>query len=143
MYVGILKAGYGPIRSGTRAYQANFLPATLKTARSLSSVLAVRGSAVYTSNPGFDYQHKGTITVGDLAHAISVSSAAAYTRQVIAQAYAAAPSGVGPEQDPVYGDDFSRYTPLDKILIAAAIALPLAACIVYATNMPHRALRLA
>lgn len=125
MYVAIEKK-FGGIRSGTRAYQANFLPATLATATSLSSVLARSGGAVYAENSGFDYQHKGTILVSDLAHAISKSASASYPRQVIASAYAQAPSGVGAVTDPVYGLDFGAGdgsgSPAKNIAILVGIA---------------------
>lgn len=104
MYQRIV-ARYGPIRSGTRAYQANFLPATLPTAASLSSILAVRGSAVYTANAGFDYRHTGAIRVSDLAHAISTAAASRAVQEAISQTYALRPGEM--PHDPVYGEDFS------------------------------------
>lgn len=103
MYLAIVSK-YGPLRSGTRAYQANFLPATLATATSLSSVLATQGDAVYAANSGFDYTHKGTIAVSDLAHAISVSAVNPAVQSAISQTYAQRPSES--PSDPVYGTDF-------------------------------------
>jgi hypothetical protein len=105
MYKAIVRK-FGALRSGTRCYQANFLPATLATAKDLGSVLARQGGAVYAANAGFDWQHQGTITVGDLAHFISKAAAAPTVKSVLASAYAIAPSGVGPMTDPVYGLDF-------------------------------------
>jgi hypothetical protein len=99
-------AKYGPLNSGTRTYLANFLPAYLSTAKSLTSVLAVKGSAVYNANAGFDYQHTGQITVGDLAYFIGKAAANPTVKALIAAVYAMAPPGVGPEQDPVYGTDY-------------------------------------
>ncbi|HXB28112.1 MAG TPA: hypothetical protein VNV25_25505 [Gemmatimonadaceae bacterium] len=126
-----LIARYGPINSGTRAYLANFLPADLATAKDLSSVLATRGGAVYSANSGLDYQSKGTITVGDLAHFIAKAAGNAAVKSAIQQTYALAPSGVGPQQDPVYGTDFSSSSPISSIpvadiALAAAAALSLA-----------------
>ena len=103
MYRGIV-ARYGAINSGTRAYQGNFLPATLATAKSLSSVLATQGDAVYNANSGFDWQQTGDITVGDLAHAIAKSAASSAVQSAIAQTYDLRP-GESP-RDPVYGTDF-------------------------------------
>ena len=97
-------AKYGPIGSGTRAYQANFLPGTLATARNLSSVLATRGSSVYSANAGLDYQQTGAIRVSDLAHSIAKAAASSAVKSAIAQTYALRP-GESP-QDPVYGTDF-------------------------------------
>lgn len=115
-YMMALVARYGPLRSGTRVYQANFLPATLPTARTLASTLAVRGSAadvcsgchlsqaaVYAANPGLDWQRKGSIVLGDLAHFIARAAAAAPVQSAIAQTYALRP-GDRPH-DPVYGED--------------------------------------
>ena len=76
MYEAII-AKYGPLRSGVRVYQANFLPASLSKATALDSVLARRPSGgcpggaansqyVYCANSGFDTDHTGVITVGDL-----------------------------------------------------------------------------
>ena len=97
-------ARYGPIGSGTRAYQANFLPATLATARSLSSVLATQGDAVYAANSGLDRNHSGAITVGDLAAVVAAMATKPAVQAAIAQTYALRP-GESPK-DPVYGDDF-------------------------------------
>jgi hypothetical protein len=118
MYQNIVSS-FGPINSGTRAYQANFLPATLATATSLSSVLAVKGSvtfvphsqltqaAVYSANSGLDYQHTGEIRVSDLAHFIARAVNTSAVQNAISQTYSVVPTGVGPMQDPVYGTDFS------------------------------------
>lgn len=116
MYKGIV-AKYGSIGSGTRAYQANFLPASMPTCTSLTSVLASQNgggecwsvsaatsASIYSANPGFDYQKKGNIQLGDLAHFIAKSAANSYVQQVIASAYALRPSET--ETDPVYGVDF-------------------------------------
>ena len=127
-YMASQVAAFGPLRSGTRVYQSNFLPASLKTATELSSVLATRPaggcpagitSNVYCANAVFDWQKKGTITVGDLAHFVSKSVPA--VKGAIAQAYAVAPAGVGGVTDPVYGTDLSSSSPVwQKALIAAA-----------------------
>jgi len=109
---------YGPLNSGTRTYQANFLPATLATARSLSSVLATRGSDVYDANSGFDTAGKGTITVQDLANFVAKAAAAPAVKNAIAKTYAV--SGGSP-RDPVYGTDFMKWTPA-KVIVAAAAA---------------------
>lgn len=115
-YMQAQVAAFGPLQSGTRVYQANFLPASLKTATTLDSILAVkpaggcgsgRTANIYCANPGLDYTKKGTITVSDLAHFISKEASLSYVQNVIANAYAVAPDGVGPETDPAYGNDFS------------------------------------
>lgn len=108
---------FGPIRSATRAYQANFLPSTLATAKSLASVLAEKGStrlipgsqlteaAVYHANPSLDANGDGAITVGDLAAKMRAALGAPAVQSAIAQTYALRP-GDGPVADPVLGDDF-------------------------------------
>lgn len=111
-------AGYGPIRSGTRAYQANFLPATLATAHGLKSVLAAAGSSIYTANAGFDTGKKGTITVQDLANFVAHAAGTAAVQQAIAQTYALRP-GERPH-DPVYGEDFGGIS-LGGIAVAAGL----------------------
>lgn len=103
MFMAIVKK-FGPLSSGTRCYQANFLPATLATAKSLTSVLATQGGAVYSANSGLDWSHKGTITVGDLSHFIAKAASAAAVQSAISQTYAARPSES--PNDPVYGTDF-------------------------------------
>ena len=108
---------YGPLRSGTRVYVANFLPCTLPKATDLSYVLAVRGSsapvcpgfqlsqaAVYNANPGLDYQKTGAIRVSDMAHFIAKAAGSSAVKNAIAQTYALRPSET--PQDPVYGTDF-------------------------------------
>jgi hypothetical protein len=109
-------AKYGPIGSGTRAYQANFLPGTLATDRELSSVLATKGSSVYAANTGLDYSGSGAIRVSDLAHAIAKAAATPAVRSAIAQTYALRP-GDSPN-DPVYGTDF--LSPLAPTPLATA-----------------------
>ncbi len=103
-------------QSGARVYQLNFLPATLPTAPSLTSVLARRppggcpsgrSSSFYCANAGFDTARKGYIDVQDLADSVARQAAKPYVQSVIASAYAVAPAGVGSETDPVYGDDFA------------------------------------
>jgi hypothetical protein len=95
---------YGSLRSATRVEQANFLPATLKTATSLSSVLASQGDAYYSANAGFDKNKTGQITVQDLANAMAKSAASSAVQSAIAQTYALRPTES--PHDPVYGDDF-------------------------------------
>lgn len=103
-------------QSGARVYQLNFLPATLRTATDLTSVIATRpaggcpaghSASYYCANAGFDSAHKGFIDVQDLADSVAKQAANPYVQSVIASAYAVAPSGVGPETDPVYGDDYA------------------------------------
>ncbi len=118
------------IRSGTKAYQLNFLPATLSTAGSLDSVLATEGNTneygagnVYGANAGFDYQHKGTITVGDLAHFVAKAAANPTVQSAISQTYALRPSET--MQDPVYGTDFGgntapTFNPKSLVIVAGA-----------------------
>jgi hypothetical protein len=120
---GMFKAivtSYGPLRSGTRCYQANFLPATLATAHGLGSVLATSPSAIYTANAGFDTAHKGTITVQDLANFVARAATTAAVQQAIAATYALRPA-LGRPHDPVYGEDFPRGVPIVGLAIAGGL----------------------
>jgi len=96
---------YGPIRSATRAYQANFLPATLATAHALSDVISSQGDSYYGPNAGLDVDHNGVITLGDLAIVMAKSAAAPAVQTAIANAYQVRPNET--PQDPVYGQDFT------------------------------------
>jgi hypothetical protein len=96
---------YGPIRSGARAYQANFLPATLASARALDSVVSQSGDPYYASNQGLDWQHKGAITVRDLAHFIEHAARTPSVQAAIAQTYELRPEDK--PHEPVLGEDFS------------------------------------
>jgi hypothetical protein len=109
----------GPIRSAVRAYQANFLPATLPTARALSSVLTTAGSLFYRWNPSLDAMHHGYITLADLALVMGRSALAPAVRAATARAYALRPSaGLAAMLSPVYGADY-----LDPFLTVGLWAL--------------------
>jgi hypothetical protein len=95
-----------PLNSGTRVYQANFLPATLSTATTLDSVLATSPGAVYSANAGLDTTKAGVITVQDLANSVARSAATTAVQQAIAAAYALRPNLV--PNDPVYGTDYGH-----------------------------------
>jgi hypothetical protein len=123
----------GPINSGTRAYQSNFLPATMDgtagwtAARSLDDVVVSKSgptnqnAADYNGNIGLDVARKGYITVADLAHFIAKAAASSAVKSAIAQTYALRP-GESP-QDPVYGTDFSSSSPGSGITFSEIIAL--------------------
>jgi hypothetical protein len=91
------------LSSGVLVYEANFWPASLKTDPSMSTVVVASPAAGYTANEVFDTQKKGYITKGDLAHAVASQVPHPAVQAAIAAAYANAPAGVGPMQDPVYG----------------------------------------
>jgi hypothetical protein len=100
---GMVKA-YGPLRSATRVYQANFLPATLKTAPALASVMAWRGSPEYAGNAVLDATGDGAITVSDIAWWMAKEAAAPEVQAAIARAYALRPTET--RANTVYGQDF-------------------------------------
>jgi len=128
-FVG-LQNRYGPIRSGLRVYQANFLPGTLPIIKTLDGVLAHEGNLnewnagnVYGANAGFDKAHKGTITLDDLKNAVTESLATPAVQSAIKQTYALRPGEM--MQDPVYGTDFGpgnlfQLTPQRLLLVGAA-----------------------
>lgn len=100
---GMVKA-YGPLKSATRVYQANFLPATLKTAPHLSSVVAWKGSQAYNANAILDASKDGAITVSDLAWWMAVEAAHPEAHDALTRAYALRPTEK-PQNAP-YGGDF-------------------------------------
>lgn len=139
-YLGGLVASYGPLRSGVRVYQGNFLPATLNTARHLTDVVASAPSAYYTANVGLDPKGKGNITVQDLANFVARAANSQTCKDAIAQAYSIDASGSnphGPETDPVYGLDYGFYEKNRPWLIAAAIFTSSAA-IAYGLSIDKR-----
>lgn len=117
-------AHYGVPHSATRAFQGNFLPATLATARSLMQIVAAWGTPEYVHNRALDPLGRGAITVADLALWMSKAAASGLTRDALSQVYAQRPAEK--MQSPVYGTDF-----LDPawgvVAIAAAGASALAA----------------
>jgi hypothetical protein len=115
---------YGPLRSATRAYQANFEPATLATATGLSSVIEFRGSRAYADNAqALDPWKHGAITVADLAVVMARMVAAPAVKAATARAYVLRPSEA-PPRPAVFGDDFVSPT-LTIGVLAAAIAYAL------------------
>lgn len=86
-----LVSSRGPIRSGTRLYQANFLPATLKNALNFSDVVCGKNGPfadAYAGNVALDIGNKGAITVGDLAKRVGDAITRSTVDAAIAQAYA-------------------------------------------------------
>jgi len=118
MLVSLVKT-YGPLRSGVRVEQANFLPATLGTARSLSSILTRFGDAAYAGNHDLDTANKGTITVSDLATFIAKGASGANVQAAIARTYELRPAER--PRDPVLGEDF-RASNLGMLGAAAGFA---------------------
>ena len=128
----------GSLNSGARTYQAEFLPATLRTAKTLSSVLTRAGESAYNANAGFDWDHKGYITVADMAHAVSLMAAKPAVQQAIAQTYALRPGETS--RDPVLGTDFGggTFTVADGLLIGGgALAVTLFALAMQHGYLPH------
>jgi hypothetical protein len=120
---------FGPLRSATRVYQANFLPATLDKVKGLDGILAHQGNRnewgagdVYGANAGLDWSRKGTITVGDLAHLMGEKAKLPVVQDAIRQTYALRP-GETPH-DPALGEDFGfQFPPFrPKPLLVAAVA---------------------
>ena len=105
-FAGVVKS-YGPIRSATRAEQANFLPATLATVRGLGQVLQWAGSRTYAANAAaLDPARRGAITLADLSTIMSRAATSAPARAATRRAYQLRASAGAP-QEPVYGQDFA------------------------------------
>lgn len=100
---------YGPMRSATRVYQGNFLPATLPTVRGLSQIVAPygtgRGSSYAANANALDPLKHGAITLSDLAYVMSLHASSPAVRAALARAYQ-----LRPNEKPhgaVYGDDLT------------------------------------
>jgi len=108
----------GPLRSGVRVYQGNYLPGTLRTARTQWQVIAWKGTQAYDANQILDASHDGAITVSDLALVVAQHAATAEVRSAIALAYYLR-SNERPT-NPIYGKDFTD--PLWWLLAPASTA---------------------
>ena len=128
-YFSAIVRANGPLHSGIRVYIAEFLPATLKTATSLNSVMVSEGDPNYGYNSGFDVDHKGFITPADLASAIEAALKTTTVQKAISDTYALRPFAF--KRNPVYGTDFN--TPAVETIktIAALAAITWAASEVY------------
>jgi hypothetical protein len=88
----------GPFRSAARYYQANFLPATLLTAKGPRDVIAGRNGPYapqYGANTGLDVTADGFITLDDLGRYLQrrIALGGGALEGAIAQAYASRPPG--------------------------------------------------
>ena len=95
---------YGPLRSATRLEQGNILPASLATAKTLSSAVMTFGDPYYSGNHNLDTANKGVVTVADLAAFVRAAAATPNVQAAIATTYQQRP-GERP-RDPVLGEDF-------------------------------------
>jgi hypothetical protein len=120
MLLGLVQH-YGPLRSGIRVEQANFLPATLPSATRLDDVVTSSPSSFYTSNEVLDPAHKGTITLRDLGAFLEEGAGSQAVQRAIAETYALRPSES--PRDPVLGDDFAPSASSTLAPVAAAAAL--------------------
>jgi hypothetical protein len=125
-YFGRIVARYGQLNSGTRVYQAEYLPGTLPSVTSLDGVLSRAPSAYYEDNKSFDHGGKGYITLDDLRMVVAAKAADGYVKSAIAQTYALRPSET--PEDPALGTDFGGASaggfalpPKPVILTAVAI----------------------
>ena len=111
---------YGPIRSATRAYQANFEPATLARVRSLSQIVDHKGTRAYAANASaLDPLGHSAITLSDLALVMTRAAAAGPVKAATARAYALRPAAA-PAHEPVYGEDFvSPWWTLGGVVVVA------------------------
>lgn len=87
----------GPFRSAARYYQANFLPATLRTAKRPRDVIASRRGPYapqYAANAGLDVTGDGVITLEDLGHYLErrIAQGGGALEAVVGRAYASQPT---------------------------------------------------
>lgn len=114
---------YGPLNSGVKTYQAEYLPATLATAKRLGSVIASSSNdpnGYYASNTVLDANHDGKITLQDLADVLTKQANTSAVRSAIKSTYALRPFAI--ERNPVYGTDFSLRLTTGSVVVAAALA---------------------
>jgi hypothetical protein len=105
---------FGPLRSGTRVYQANFYPKSLKTAKDMASVILTapprpcvpHDTNAYCANKGLDVGQKGTITVGDIGTFIGHAMGYKPVQDALARIYALRPTEE--RHDPVTGEDYDK-----------------------------------
>ena len=116
-----LAKAWGPLRSATRVYQANYMPATVKRTPGLASVIAWRGSPEYAANAWLDATRDGAITVSDLAYWMKKKAAQTEARRAILRAYELRPSEV--PADVVYGSDFANPVTAGLVFAAAVSAI--------------------
>lgn len=101
----------GPFRSAARYRQANWMPATLATAKQPGSVIAGATGPyawAYEANRGLDVRGDGAITLDDLGLGLAqlIARSGAPLEQAIATAYAHRPDGA-----PWNGPDLVLYEP--------------------------------
>lgn len=137
---------YGPLRSGVRVYQAEYLPGTLSTARKLTDVIASVDNdphGFYSANAGLDVNHDGAITLGDLASIVAAEARKSVVQQAITATYAARDGGGlgGPNptdiNEIVYGDDFGFGQIYRPWLLAGGIFLGAAAASYWIWSQPR------
>lgn len=135
----------GPLRSGVRVYQAEYLPGTLNSAKKLDDVIASASNdphGFYKANAGLDANHDGAITLADLATVVAASARQPAVQQAIKDTYAARDSMAGnPFSKPpptdvnwdVYGDDYPQGgggSDTNNVIAAVAV-LVLAGAVAY------------
>lgn len=120
-YFKALVAQYGPLNSGARVYQAEFLPATLKTATGWDDVIAGANgpyASFYAANQSLDPNRTGQITLRSLAELVTKMAAAPAVQAAIQNAYA---GRLDSPTDPAYGTGGSAAPGLKTLLTAVAI----------------------
>ena len=115
-----LRLNGGPFQSAARYYQANFLPATLASAKAPDDVIAAQGgplASAYAANAGLDASHDGAITLHDLGLYLQrrVGAGGGVLEGAIARAYAARPQGA-----PWTAARLTFFEPAPAVAVAAA-----------------------
>lgn len=115
-----LVSHYGALRSATRVYQGNFLPATLPTVRALWQALAWKPQPAYAQNTVLDPSRRGVILLCDVARVMAAEASAGECAAAIGRAYVLR-SSAGPPTNATYGQDF-----FDPLVTGAGELLALA-----------------
>jgi hypothetical protein len=142
-YLSAAVHSYGPLRSGVRVYQAEYLPATLPIAKKLTDTIASASDdphGFYRANAGLDTNHDGAITLGDLASIVTAEARKQTVQQAIRDTYAARDTATVTSSSPtdineiVYGDDFSvlQQNPFLKSLLIGAGIVAVGGGVIYA-----------
>ena len=101
-------------------YQANAAPGTLGRGTDPSLVLYRQGDGMYEGNAQLDFTHKGTVTLGDLAHVLEKNSKHSLYQAALTRLQHVTSSASGPT---IFQGDVTPTSALGPILLGSAAAV--------------------